>query len=81
MEGILEDLLCLFCTLVPEGSFTGGPIDHLLYFPKIWGFDFTLLLTDFSQDCKLHPCMIIAAQEIHGGAPLSSLNKCQLFAV
>lgn len=70
----------LSCTLVPEGSFPGGPIDYLLevlevYLPKVQGFDFTLLLTHFSQDFKLHYCMITAAQEIHGGTPLWSLNK------
>lgn len=80
MEGVLQYLPPLFCTLVPQGSFSGGPIENLLevlaaYFPKIQGLDFTLLLTRFPQDCKLHQCMITAAQEMHVGKPLWSLNK------
>jgi len=60
MESILKDLPALFYSLVPEGSFPGGP--GKVCIPKIQGPDCTFHLTHIPHDCKLHQCVIIAAQ-------------------
>ncbi|KAK4823759.1 hypothetical protein QYF61_006055 [Mycteria americana] len=63
MESVLKDLPALFCSLVPEGSFPGGPIvlEQLEFcFPKIQGPDFTLCLTHIPQGCELQQCPRLA---------------------
>lgn len=60
--GVLKDVSSLLCSLVAEGSFPGGPIEQLEFFPKFQeGSDFTLCLTRIPQDCQVHPGVMSAA--------------------
>jgi len=64
---VLKVLPALFCSPVREGHLPVGPIDSLLEelevgFPKIQGPDLVLCLTRIPHDCRLHQCMVTAAQ-------------------
>ena len=67
MESVLRYVPALFCSLVPKGSFPGDPTDNLpeeleVCLPKVQDPALTPYLTYIPQDCKLHQCVITAAQ-------------------